>query len=192
MVENYTYSDVFWRNFFRTAKANQYLIPPSSIIKQETHIEPFESNNYKGAVTYQKKHDGNFSIVLNKEDPFTRIFQFSYPKIFDKNYINKVRFSFWAYCSPDIKSMHIYLKFYDKDHQQLFEMPFYIDQHRIRPNTWDYNEFGYQLSDVDFEGKTPIHSIELFIWDNENKNEIYIDDVKTEFIVTDKSFEILQ
>ena len=192
LIENYTYSEVYWRNFFKIHKVNQYLIPPSTIIKQETFLEDFEINTYKGMLSNANKHSGNNAIVLNKDNPFSSVFEFKYPNLFKENTINKIRFSFWANCTNQITSVHIYMKFFDENHNQIFETPFYLNQETLQPNKWNYYEFGYQLSNVDFEGKAAISSIELFIWDNENKNEIYVDDVKTEFITTDNSYEINQ
>ena len=192
LQENYTYSEVFWRNFFRIHATNQYLIPPKSIIQKEIFEENFETDSYSGVRDQTHHHQGNCSILLNEKNPFSRIFAFKYPTLFKPNLTKKIRFSFWCYGSNDLKSIHIYLKFYDKQHQVLLETPFYINQETLKPETWDFQEFGYQLSDDDFKNKAPIDSIEFFIWNNENKGEAFIDEVNTEFLITNNSYEIIQ
>jgi hypothetical protein len=57
---------------------------------------------------------------------------------------------------------------------------------------WDFKEFGYQIADEDLIGKKPIESISWFIWNNEGKGELYVDDVTTDLLLTRKDFEVFK
>ncbi|HCS62960.1 MAG TPA: hypothetical protein DIW64_02120 [Cellvibrio sp.] len=59
-------------------------------------------------------------------------------------------------------------------------------------NSWDYKEFGYELNGEQFKNWKDIDHVSLFIWNNENKGKLYIDDVRTEFILGDNSYEIIK
>lgn len=188
---NYTHSELYWRNFFKTHKANQYVIPPSSIIKQEVFTENFETNNYKGNKTDKILHNGSQATLLDKFHPFSELFNYKIPDYFKNKGVKKIRFSFWCHFVGKIKNAMVSFKFYDNENKLVFENPYYINSDYIHYNTWDYKEFGYELSDDELKSKHLDH-MEVFIWNSESKGELYVDDVKTEFILTDKSFEIVQ
>jgi hypothetical protein len=84
------------------------------------------------------------------------------------------------------------MKFFDKQNQMQFETAFYIKEDFIMKNRWDYKEFGYELNGEQFENWKNIDHISIFIWNNENKDQLYIDDVRTEFILGDNSYEIIK
>lgn len=189
--ENYTHSELFWRNFFKIHKSNSFTIPPSSIIKQIAFDENFETKEYLGNKSKKIKHQGLHSVLLDKEHPFSDVFEYKIPIIFKEKGIKKIRLSFWCYFKDSINTSQIYLKFFDSKNQLVSEIPFYINKDVIQYNAWDYKEFGYEISDEELKNND-IHHIQIFIWNNEGKSELYIDDVKVEFIITDKSYEIIQ
>ena len=57
---------------------------------------------------------------------------------------------------------------------------------------WDYKEFGIDLSEDVLNLKQSIDKIEFSIWNVEGKKNLYIDDFKAEFILTDNSYSILK
>ena len=189
--ENYTHSELFWRNFFKIHKTNQYVIPPSCIVEQETNTENFETNTYTGIKSNQIAHSGTYCALLNKDYPFSASFQYKLPNLFAKSGVKKIRFSGWFYFDKDINNAQVYLKFFNQKDSLLFESAYYIGNELIRHQAWDYKEFGYELSDEELKTNAIDH-IQLFIWNNEAKGQLQIDDIKTEFILTDKSFEIVQ
>ncbi len=190
--ENYTYKELFWKNFFRLHKTNMYVIPPSTIIKQKTYLENFENSLYSGSSTEEKQHSGKRSALLDKQNPFSKLFRYPFPKLFLESGVKKIRLSFWCYFDEDIKSTDIYMKFFDKSNQMQFETAFYIKDDFMMKNSWDYKEFGYELNGEQFKNWKDIDHVSLFIWNNENKGKLYIDDVRTEFILGDNSYEIIK
>lgn len=192
LAENYTYKEVFWRNFFRLHKANMYLIPPESIIQQEIYLQDNETQFSEGAKNTSEKYSGNTSILLDKTSPFGGSGDIAYPSLFNQKGMRKIRLSFWCNFKGDVTGAQIYLKLLDKDRKVVFETPFYINPDYINKNTWDYKEFGYQVGDEDLAGKNPVACINWFIWNSETKGQIFIDDLKTEFILTNTKFETLK
>lgn len=187
--ENYTHSELFWRNFFKIHKSNQYVIPPSAITNQVSYTEDFETNSYSGQKTDKKAHQTSHSALLNSVQPFSSAFTYKIPDFYSKPGIKKIRFSGWYNFSDGVTVAQVILKFCNQKDSLLFESPNYINSEVIQNNTWDYKEFGYELSDDELKG---IDHIQIFVWNSELKGELYIDNIKTEFIVTDKSFEIVQ
>ena len=190
--ESITYKEVFWRNFFRTKKANMFLIPPSSIINQINYNLDFESSYFNKEVLSQINHTGKNSILIVKENSFCRIFDCTYPILFNEKGNKKIRLSFWSYFTPAINKTHIFIQFFDKNHLLIKEYPFYLSESDIFYNMWDYKEFGIDLSEDVLNLKQSIHKIEFSIWNVEGKQNLYIDDFKAEFILTDNSYSILK
>lgn len=189
--ETVTYKEVFWRNFFRLEKANMYLIPPKSIIKKTTQTLDFESNKneYK---TNLKQHQGNFSFVINSKNSFSKVLESKMPEFFKNKGCKKIRFSFWCFFEKGVNSTHVFIQFYDKNHNLLIETPFYLGKQDIFEDKWDYKEFGYEIFESEFLGKKPIDKIGFSIWNVEGKKNLYIDELKTEFILTDRSYDIIK
>ena len=187
----YTHSELFWRNFFRINKTNQYVIPPASIIKEKHEIENFENTTYTGYKTDAIQHQGQYAILLDAEHPYSSLFKYNVPVLFKEEGIKKMRFSFWCYFKKEVSNTQLYFKFYDKQDSLLSETAYYINQDFIQYNTWDYKEFGYELNEADNHFKTNFDHLKIFIWNNEAKNSIYIDDIKIEFILANNSYEIV-
>jgi len=192
LVENNTYSKLFWDNFFVLDKMNQYLINPNHIVFQKTYLQNYEGVNSLVARTNKEKHKGEYSVVLNNANSFSQLFRFEMPDVFKtSSLIRKIRLSFWNKATNEVMSLHIYLKIYDKQNNLLKETAFFVNKDDIGYDNWRYNEYGYQIIDSDFKNINLVDRIEYFIWNNENKNEIYIDDIKTEFIVANESTDII-
>ncbi len=188
---NYTHAELFWKNFFKLHRSTIYAIPPKCILKKQEFMDDFEVENYSGKRTEIEKHSGKFSTLLNAESQYSKPFEYRIPDFFKKEGEKKIRISFWSYFSKEINAAQIYLNLNDTNNKVVSTIPFYINRDLIQYNTWNYMEFGYQVSNEDIKsGK--ISYIGFFIWNNEAKNEMFLDDVKTEFILTDKSLEIVQ
>lgn len=189
--ENYTHKELFWSSFFRTYKTNAYPIPPKSIIKKLSYSEHFEDTLYKGLVSSTQKHEGLRSAWLNDKNDYTKAMTYPIPTFFTEPGLKKVRFSFYAYFSKDIEQFQIYINFYNKQNQQVLSLPFYVKKDAIRYNVWEDKAFGCELSDAQIRDLKPAY-VSLFIWNNELKNEAFIDELKTEFVLCDKSYEIVE
>ena len=194
--EFYTHKEMFWNNFFKTTPSNLYSIPPSTILKQELHFETFETDSYTGRKSKYYKKEGNYSAVLDSISPFSKTFDYGMPSLFKNEGIKQIRFSFWCYFTEKIKSIQIYFKFYNKENKLLSETPFYITPDKIQIGKWEYKEFGHEVYYKDlYDAKNELENIDhvsIFIWNTESKNEAYIDDVKTEFILTNRDYEIIK
>ncbi|MES2515217.1 MAG: hypothetical protein V4580_13785 [Bacteroidota bacterium] len=192
LVENYTYKDIFWRNFFRIHKTQMFLVPPESILKRESYQQDMESGFSEGVKSLSEHHSPTNSILLDKQSAFCAFEELKYPKLFNEEGIKKIRLSFWCNFKKDITAAHIYLKLFDANKEEVFSTAFYINEDDMMKDTWDYKEFGYQIGEEDLAGKNPVKYLKWFIWNNEGKGELFVDDMKTEFILTNKHFETLK
>ena len=189
--EYYTHSELFWRNFLRIHKINQYVIPPESIIKEKVESENFETTSYAGYKTEIISHTGKYASLLDSDHPYSSLFDYNVPTLFKEEGVKKIRFSFWCYFKKDVSEAQLYFKFFDKQDSLLNETAYYINQDLMQYNTWDYKEFGYELNEADSHFKTKFDHLKIFIWNNQAKNSVYIDDVKTEFILTNNNYEVV-
>lgn len=191
LSESYTYSELFWRNFFRLTKTNIYPIPPKSIMfKTEQHYN-FESDEPECTKTQEVAHSAKNACLMDKNSPFSPLFVGNIPNSKPEG-PKKLRFSFWCYFGKNVQEAQIYLKLFNKKDSLVAEVPYYINNDVIRHEAWDYKEFGYDFEDSAFTGDRAIDHYNLFIWNNEAKNFMAIDDVSLEFIVTDRSYEIMK
>jgi hypothetical protein len=187
-----TYKEVFWRNFFRVNKTNMFLVPPSTIIKEEVVTEDFEKNEFNGNVSTVEKSTGDRSLYLGATNYISRTSETSFPELFSKDGCKKIRYSFNCYFAKGIKSVHAFITFLDKDQKTILEIPFYINEDFILHEQWDYKEFGYEITDSETLNKNTVDKITFTIWNVDQKEDVYIDDVKVEYILTDRSFETVK
>ncbi|PBQ32656.1 hypothetical protein CNR22_13035 [Sphingobacteriaceae bacterium] len=187
-----TYKEVYWRNFFRINKANMYLVPPSTILKEEKYLEDFEKNTFNGNVTSEKKQSGKYSLSLGPKNYICRTGEYNFPLVFSSKGCKKIRYSFKCYFEKGVKTVHAFLQFFDKDKKMILEIPFYMDEAHLLTESWDYKEFGYEITDSEGLNATTVDKIAFTIWNVDAKNEIYIDDAQVEFLLTDRSFETVK
>jgi hypothetical protein len=189
--ENATYSEVFWRNFFRTTRVNQYLIPPHTILAQEVYRQDFESG-VPGPTTAERAVSGNSSLLVDSANYICRVFDLPFPSLFSKEGFQKIRFSFHVFFEEGISSTHVFFQFFDQENKMLREVPFYLNAGDIQHSRWDYKEFGYELVDVEELNQGTVSHIGFTIWNVEGRKKLVVDDAKVEFILTDRSFETIK
>lgn len=191
LSENYTYSDLFWRNFFRVRKANIYPVPPQAIVYRTTRRYDFETDQPPFSKTKELAHAGSNACLMDKNSPFSPLFEAAIPRI-NQQGPKKLRLSFWCYFGKEVQGAQIYLKLFDKKDSLISEQPYYINKDVICYDQWDYKEFGYEFDETAFSGERAVDHYNVFIWNSEAKNFMAIDDVSLEFIVTDRSYEIMK
>lgn len=189
--KNYTYSDLFWKNFFRTRNASVYAIPPSSILNQVSYIEDFEKATYLGARSEMTTHTGKYAAVLNDKNDYTKILEYKLPDFYKNKGLKKVRFSFWSYFDKDISEAQLIINVLDKDNNLVKSMPYYLKKADMKKGVWDLKQFGYEFTDEELDDQNMDH-VNIYLWNNEIKNEMFIDEAKTEFILTDTRFDIVK
>ena len=191
LSEHATYSGLFWRNYFRIDRANIYPVPPSTILKEEVHTEDFERADYNGNRTTEKAFSGNASLLLDQKWYSIQVARIPYPSVFDQPGWRKIRFSFNMFAEDSVNNVYAYIQFFRND-SLITDAPFYIIPEYIFPNRWDYKEFGYEIADTALINSNTIDRIGFTIWNVEAKKRVYIDDVKMEFLLTDRSFETIR
>lgn len=181
----YTYKDYFWKYFFTIRKVAVFPVNPATVIQQHSVYEDFESSNIP-FVTSDNAKDGINSVLLYSGNYFTTHLITRLPVFFANQGIRKVKTSFWAFVAKDARKLQLIYKFYNTQ-KQIKYIPFYMDSGKLKPDEWVYFEFG---CDVPAEA-TANDSLKIYFWNSEGYDKIYIDNIKTEFYLTDSSMEMI-
>jgi hypothetical protein len=188
--EYYTYKEVFWRNFLRTDKASMFLVPPASILKEESARQEFETDDSLPGRVKEKSYKGQYSLLLDDKNYISKIAEQPFPTMFKDKGINKIRVSFWSHASGSIGQVHLFFQFLNEDGKQVSEVPFYLNEESILKDRWDYKEFGIDLTDFPEIDKNQVSKLSVVIWNVASKGKLFIDDVQLDFMVTDPGYEI--
>ncbi len=71
-------------------------------------------------------------------------------------------------------------------------VPFYLNEENLSTGKWDHKEFGYDLVDRTILNADSVQTIELYVWNIKANKPIYVDAVKTEFLLTNTYFETVK
>lgn len=190
LAEFGTYKEIFWRNFFRMKPASMYLVPPETIRSTRVFTEDFE--NYRRHTTNDESYGGKSSLLLDSTMAITSAIQAPYPDNFLDEGFKKVRLSFQCKTAGTVDAMHVFLVFKDSAGSTLRETAFYLHKANLEPGSWDLKEFGTELAPEDSLGPGRVHGIGVGLWNVNARGRIYVDDLKLEFLVTDKSYETIE
>ncbi len=182
---NYTYSDYYWRNFFTIHPVNIYPVHPGTILNKTEYDYDYESLG-SPYTSEAQKYEGKKSLILWEKNYFSDEHTFKMPDFTSGKGFSKIKTSFYAYFTDNIKTLQLIYKFHNKG-KELFSFTNYIGADKIRYNTWEYKEIG---CDVPKE-ITAADSVSIFFWDEWGINKVYIDKVKHEFFLTDASMEMV-
>jgi hypothetical protein len=187
-----TTREAFWNNFFRVKRSHMYLVPSSSVIKEQACKEDFESSAPPGYRSREKQTQGVFSALLDKEHYITTVVECSYPEFFDNGELNRrVRIRFKSLFEHGVEELHFFLRFKDRNDKVLKEAPFYINKEQLIYDEWDTWEFGCQVEDNWFPVNTA-RNVDVVVWNVKSSGKLYIDEVRLDFFLTDNSFETLK
>lgn len=190
--ENTTHQQLFWDNFFRIEKTSRYPIQLESIIRKKEIIETFESLEPINGIVSNKSYYGKKSLLLDSLQFIHQVAKYPLPLFYSDEHFNKIRVSFWCFFEPSIEKMHVVLQFKGHKNEVLAEQALYLNKEDIHTGKWDYKEFGYEFEGLSTLNNKTVKQIELTFWNVESKSKVYIDEVKTEFIVTEESFETIK
>ncbi|MBK9283237.1 MAG: hypothetical protein IPM51_02850 [Sphingobacteriaceae bacterium] len=183
---NLTYFELFKKNYFQIKKVNQYVVPPQTILDSVAFLENLES--YPPTLKVTNPYSGKVSGLLDSVINFTKALHFQPPLFLKKSGIKKVRISFMGNFKDSAQFAQLYLYLYDKENKEVSAYPFYIND-AVVANSWTLYEFGHEFTE---EELLKTDHITWFIWKNGGLGEIWFDDLKTEFLLCDKSYEIVK
>jgi hypothetical protein len=189
--ENATYKDVFWRHFFRTHKANIYPIDPSTIIAAHM-LETDVAGRFADKVDNTAGAPRKGALLLDSANYICRVAQSPMPAFFDRPGFRKIRFSFRCYFAEGVKSMHVFIQFFDHSGKMIREAPFYLNEEDIVAGRWDLKEFGHEIADNEGLDRARVASVGFTVWNVRPTARIWLTDPKAEFILTDRSFETIR
>jgi hypothetical protein len=180
-----TYSELYWRNFFRTDKAQIYPVPPSTIIRSESHEEALE-----GATL--KDEQGRRALSLAPGNYIQPVQELRFPALFNGDGSKKIRFSFHMFAGEGVSAVHVFFHFLNNRDSLIKEVPFYINNDFVRVNKWDYKEFGFEILPEDSISAANAARIRFILWNVEPKVPVYINAPRVEFILADRSLETVK
>lgn len=181
---NYTYGEYYWKYFFTTRSIDIFPVNPATVINEEDYFNDFEESP---ECTDQTAYEGKRSMLVDSINPFSKPFNYGVPSFFEKKGFCKIKTSFWVYFTKDIPELQLVFQFLKNDGAETAYIPFYIQKNRIRYNEWEFKEFGCDLPDGVKKGD----SLKVFFWDPSAKGKAYIDNLKTQFFLTDSSMEMI-
>lgn len=191
LSEYSTYSELFWRNYFRTDPANIYPIAPSTILAKEERTESFDGYagpcKWTDSIAFSQKR----ALMLDQQWSSCIVSRCRYPQLFERNGWRKVRVSFQTFVEDSVNIVNMYLEFRKED-SVVLNVPFYLIKDYINPGKWDYKEFGYEITDTTLINSNTIDEVTFAIWNPAAKGRVFADDVKMEFLLTDRSFETIR
>jgi len=191
LSEYYTYGDLYWRNYFRTDPANIYPVPPQTIIASAEHTRDFEADDQTCPVTDSISFSGKQAIRFDEKWASCILTRDPYPALFSETGWKKVRVSYETYCEDSVGIVSMYLEFRKHD-SVIVSVPFYLVRDFINPGKWDYKEFGYEIIDSTLINPQTVDEVTFGMWNSEPKGKVFVDDVRIEFLLTDRSFETIQ
>jgi hypothetical protein len=192
LSEYSTYDDLFWRNYFRTDPANIYPIPPATILAIEEHFENFDKDPGPCQWTDSTSFSGKRCLMLDRDWSSCVIISRKYPQLFERNGWKKIRLSFQTLVADSVDLVSMYLEFRKRD-STIVTADFYLNKDYINLGKWDYKEFGYEIADTALINSRTVDEIRFIIWNAvAPKGRVFADDVKMEFLITDRSFETIR
>lgn len=190
--EYLTHKELFWKHFFRLRKAHIYPVPPESIVEKRHFLMQFEDSLASCKTSPEFHCSGKKSLVLDKENYICCAASFDFPELFSKVGVRKIRLGMKLYAEQGLREVHTFLKFIGTNDKELLLIPFYIGQDYLQYDQWDDKEFGYDLTDRKLLNADSIKKIEVIIWNVDPGKRVFIDDLETDFILTNRYFETVK
>lgn len=187
-----TYKELFWRHFFRLEKATIYAVPPQSIISVQSQTQNFEAIPDGCKLSADKSSEGTSSLLLDKEAYICKVGTYSFPALYAKPEYRKLKIALDIFPTADSSQAQVFIKFMGKNNRELVMVPFYLNEDNLLAGKWDHKEFGYDLVDRRTLNADSVQSIELYVWNIKGDKPIYVDAVKTDFLLTNTYFETVK
>jgi hypothetical protein len=191
LSEYSTYDELYWRNYFRTDPANIYPVPPSTILASDAFVQNMEQGSGPCQVSNLKAFNSKYALLLDSKWSSCIVSRNKYPELFSQDGWRKVRISFDAWCDDSVTIVNMYLEFRKRD-SVIVNVPFYLVKDFINPGKWDYKEFGYEITDTALINGNTVDEVTFAIWNPAANGVMYADNVKMEFLLTDRSFETIR
>lgn len=167
---HHTYFNYYARHFFTLRPVNVFPVNPATVRAQETY--------------YHEAYGQGNPQVLDAQQEYACTSHYTVPAISEGEGIKKIRTSFSVRASGKIDNLHLVFVFKAKDGSELY-FPFYMKAENLRKDRWEDKEYGLELP----SGIGAGDRFSLYFWNPGHKDEALIDNLKTEFFLTDFSEE---
>lgn len=187
-----TDNELYWRNFFRIQPASIYAIPLKSIDGLQQHWQNFEENANWCRRAEDIVFEGKYALQLDSACYIASIATYNFPAIFLKDGIKKLRVSLAVYPENKASQAQVLIKLLAKDGTELKVYPFYMNEDHLQAGQWDKKEFGITFEQADLSADRSMDRVEILVWNVAARHRLLIDDVKTEFVITNNYFETIK
>jgi hypothetical protein len=188
--KNYTYAHVYFENFFKVEAVQQFVVPPYTIKNRFSISNSFEDKGYTGPKSDSIALNGKYSAYLDVNTEYSPEFRAKIPEFCFGEGLAKVRYTANVMALAAMREFQVYINFSDEDGKQTLSIPFYVKEDQLRKENWLKMEFGHEFNRQELE-HIRNSTVQVFIWNSSKKNRLYIDDVKLEFFLCDRSAEIV-
>lgn len=124
-------------------------------------------------------HSGLYSNRLDSVHVYGETLKLTFNEISERH-IKKVKIKFWVYLLDATQKSKLVLQIDQPDKKNIFWIGKSIEDYVKKTGEW--TEVTLELSLVNEEFQLPQNIIKVFPW-NLSKNEMYIDDMRVEFVI---------
>jgi len=182
---DYAYSETYWTNFFAIKDIAYYSIPPKTITDKKEVAFTFD-DGMSATRTNSAFYSGNKSSFICKANPFSETKKIALPSFLITDGFSNIRVTSMIKSTPaQSKDEHLIIDI-NRDGKTISYHGFDISSY-IHNSKWTRFQCGLVIPSTINCGD----SVTIYFWKSGNKHAdtTYIDDLKIEFIHTDKSYE---
>lgn len=187
---NYTHAALYLSRFFELHPGLTYAVPPHSVNTIKAVSEGYEDPAYSGKRSTSQVFEGRYAAQLDRTEQYTREFISDWPDFMGGEGLPKIRLRFRVYAEEDMKEAQLYVNICDQSAKVLRSMPFYLKQREMGRGHWRELEVGHEFSREEAE-QFRGHRLHVFFWNNLGANSLYIDQLELEYLLCDRSAEIV-
>jgi hypothetical protein len=188
--KNYTYAKLYFDNFFKVNAIQQFVVPPYTILNSVSMTNGFEDSGYTGSRSDSIVLSGKHSVCLDVNTEYGAELSTIVPDLFFDQGIAKIRYTVHVMALQELREFQVYMNFIDNEGKQTLSIPFYVKRDVLNQETWLKMEFGHEFNQMEL-AQLKDNSVQVFIWNSGKKSRLYVDDVKLEFFLCDRSAEIV-
>jgi len=172
-------SELYWENFFSLLPKARVNIPQDQIQQTVSIFLDMEGGSEeiinRQTLTDNKSFQGKYSSVISDKQSYSAGINSSMADKFSTQK-RKIKVSCWLYSTHSKPESRLIIEFFDNE-QTLSYHPSYLHEY-IPEKKWTYVEFLTQVpSNINNDDR-----IKLYFWNPGNREVIYIDSIKIEFL----------
>ena len=179
------YKDVYWQNFFAIKPVAYYPVPPKAITDKKEYTYSFD-DGINSTRTNNTFYSGKFSTFICLTNPFSETKKLALPLFLIPDGYSHIRVTSMVKSTPDRAKDENLVIDINQNGKSISYNGFNLSPY-IHNSKWTSFQAGLSLpTNISLQD-----SVIIYFWKSggKDKDTTYIDDLKIEFIHTDKSYE---